>query len=188
MQPGPIASDEPTETVTLIPMGAARLRISAFPVIGDGPDARPWPKPIPPDRTITASHCHHGDTVKALADGRIPSNSNDHSIPRMTWWGHLGTEEWVQYTFKEPRDVTSAEVYWFDDTGRGSCRVPQSCVMQYRDGDAWRPVPSDNAGACGVAADRFNRIDFEKLTTDAVRLQVRLRDGVSAGILEWRVE
>ncbi len=31
VQPSPLKSDEPTETVTLIPMGAARLRISAFP-------------------------------------------------------------------------------------------------------------------------------------------------------------
>ena len=30
----PVRSDEPEETITLIPMGAARLRISAFPVIG----------------------------------------------------------------------------------------------------------------------------------------------------------
>jgi len=27
----------------MIPMGAARLRISALPVIGDGPNAKPWP-------------------------------------------------------------------------------------------------------------------------------------------------
>lgn len=42
LQPGPVASAEPEETVTLIPMGAARLRISAFPVIGAGADARVW--------------------------------------------------------------------------------------------------------------------------------------------------
>ena len=30
----PVKADQPTETVTLIPMGAARLRISAFPIIG----------------------------------------------------------------------------------------------------------------------------------------------------------
>jgi DUF1680 family protein len=32
----PVRSQEPVETVTLIPMGAARLRISAFPTIDDG--------------------------------------------------------------------------------------------------------------------------------------------------------
>jgi hypothetical protein len=31
---GPVQSDEPEETVTLIPMGCARLRISAFPMLG----------------------------------------------------------------------------------------------------------------------------------------------------------
>ena len=40
LQDSPVQSDEPTETVTLIPMGAARLRISAFPVIGAGKNTR----------------------------------------------------------------------------------------------------------------------------------------------------
>jgi hypothetical protein len=42
LQDSPVKSSEPTETVTLIPMGAARLRISTFPVIGEGSDAREW--------------------------------------------------------------------------------------------------------------------------------------------------
>jgi DUF1680 family protein len=42
LQPSPVKSNQPTETVTLIPMGAARLRISTFPVIGEGKDAREW--------------------------------------------------------------------------------------------------------------------------------------------------
>ena len=42
LQPSPVKSDEPVETVTLIPMGAARLRITAFPVIGRGKDAHIW--------------------------------------------------------------------------------------------------------------------------------------------------
>lgn len=37
LQPSPVKSDAPVETITLIPMGAARLRISSFPVIGNGP-------------------------------------------------------------------------------------------------------------------------------------------------------
>ena len=42
VQPSPVRTTEPAETITLIPMGAARLRIAAFPVVGNGPDARTW--------------------------------------------------------------------------------------------------------------------------------------------------
>ena len=42
LQQSPIKSDSPEDTVTLIPMGAARLRISQFPVIGIGADAQEW--------------------------------------------------------------------------------------------------------------------------------------------------
>jgi hypothetical protein len=42
LQASPVKSDQPIETITLIPMGAARLRISSFPVIGRGPDAHEW--------------------------------------------------------------------------------------------------------------------------------------------------
>jgi hypothetical protein len=42
LQDSPVRSEEPIESISLIPMGAARLRISAFPVIGTGPEASPW--------------------------------------------------------------------------------------------------------------------------------------------------
>jgi hypothetical protein len=42
LQLSPVKSDQAVETVTLIPMGAARLRITTFPVIGNGQDARQW--------------------------------------------------------------------------------------------------------------------------------------------------
>ena len=64
LQPSPVKSDQPTETVTLIPMGAARLRITAFPVIGQGQDAHTWAaaKALP----VSASHCWENDTLEAL--------------------------------------------------------------------------------------------------------------------------
>lgn len=42
LQPSPVRSDEPVEPLTLVPMGGARLRITAFPVVGNGPDAQRW--------------------------------------------------------------------------------------------------------------------------------------------------
>ena len=190
VQPSPVASDEPTETVTLIPMGAARLRISAFPWIGDGPGATQWKLPVgPPAAKIPsrASHCHGGDTIAALSDEKLPANSNDHDVPRMTWWDHKGTTEWVQYNFKKPRKVGRADVYWFDDapTG-GGCRVPQSWRLLYKNGDNWKAVA--DAPAYGTQRDRFNAVTFDEVTTSALRLEVRLQNDYSGGMLEWRVK
>ncbi|HOO56180.1 MAG TPA: glycoside hydrolase family 127 protein [bacterium] len=42
LQDSPVKSDAEIENLILVPMGAARLRISAFPVIGEGPDAHRW--------------------------------------------------------------------------------------------------------------------------------------------------
>ena len=185
--PQPVQSSEPAETVTLIPMGAARLRIAAFPVIGEGPDARPWPEPPQPKSSLykaSASHCFDSDTVDAVGDGLEPRNSNDHEIPRMTWWPHRGTAEWLQYDFPQAKKVSAVSVYWFDDTGVGQCRVPQAWKLLYRDGADWKPV----AGDFGVAKDRYNQVTFPALTTTAVRLEVQLQPEFSSGVLEWKVE
>ncbi len=182
----PVLSDEPVETITLIPMGCARLRISAFPVIGDGPDAKPWPKPPEYALGPSASHCHDGDAVEAMCDGRVPKNSNDHSIPRMTWWPLRGGDEWVQCRFKEAKKIGGVEVYWFDDTGVGHCRVPESWQVLWLDGDQWKPVTG--AGPYGCEPDRFNAVAFDPVTTKGIRLQVQLRPEFSGGVLEWRVK
>ncbi|XOV95020.1 MAG: beta-L-arabinofuranosidase domain-containing protein [Bacteroidota bacterium] len=42
LQDSPVSSEMAEEDITLIPMGAARLRISAFPVIGEEPSANKW--------------------------------------------------------------------------------------------------------------------------------------------------
>lgn len=42
LQDSPVLSDQPVEEIELVPMGAARLRISAFPVIGEGENAIRW--------------------------------------------------------------------------------------------------------------------------------------------------
>jgi len=42
LRPSPIKSDEPEETITMIPLGCARLRMACLPTIGDGPEAREW--------------------------------------------------------------------------------------------------------------------------------------------------
>lgn len=133
----------------------------------------------------SASHCWQFDTLHALNDNRIPGSSGDHDVPRMTWWDRRGTTEWVQYDFTTPKRLAATEVYWFDDTGSGSCRVPASWRLLYRDGDQWRPV--DVQTEYGVERDQLNSVRFQPVTTTAIRLEAQLQPGFSAGILEWRL-
>ncbi len=189
LQNSPVFSEQPEETVTLIPMGAARLRIASFPVIGTGPSAYRWTPPAVPKPSlykVSASHCYPGDTVEALADGLEPANSSDESIPRHTWWTHRGSTEWVQYDFPQPKEVSSVEVYWFDDSGKGECRVPKGWRLLYLDDLQWKPVP--NAISVGVAKDQWNRMRFQPVKTTALRLEAELQPKYSGGILEWRVK
>jgi hypothetical protein len=182
LQPSPVKSDEAMETVSLIPMGAARLRITSFPVIG-GPEAREWstPKALP----VSASHCNESDTVEAMVDGLEPKSSNDHTIPRFTWWDHRGSGEWVQYDFGKPRKVSAVAVYWYDDTGVGSCRAPQSWRVVWQEGEHWKPV--DTTGEFGRKPDTYNQVKFKAVETTGLRLEVQLQPDFSGGILEWKI-
>ena len=183
--PGPIKSSEPVETITLIPMGCCRLRITAFPII-DNVNGKDWPPPPKPKYRATASHTYEGDSEDALCDDVLPKHSNDQGIARFTWWPRKGSTEWVQYDFDRPTAVSSAAVYWFDDTPtKGGCKLPKSWRLLYKDGAEWKPV-ADPSGY-PVEPDKFCEVKFKEVTTSALRLEVQLEKDYSGGILEWRV-
>jgi hypothetical protein len=189
LQQSPARTTEPEETVTLIPMGAARLRIASFPTVTTEPGGREWLAPSKPNPLVSkasASYCGANDTVEAMSDNVEPSRSGDTGLPRFTWWPHLGTSEWVQYDFSGTLQVSSVAVFWFDDTGAGQCRVPASCRVLYRDGAQWKEVANAKAGP--VARDQYNRMTFDPVETTGLRLEVQLKPGVSGGILEWQVK
>lgn len=152
----------------------------------------PEPLPDQPEPTIasraraSASHTGRGDSVRAINDQVEPSASNDTRIPRHTWWDRRGTVEWAQLDFAEPAEVRRTAIYWFDDGENGRCRVPESCRLLYRDGGQWKPVVG--GGSLGVERDRYNEVVFEPIRTDGLLVEVRLRAGMSGGILEWKVE
>lgn len=183
LQASPARSDEPVETVTLIPMGAARLRISSFPLASNSRNANEWtrPKAVP----VHASHVFANDSVEAMIDNIEPKNSHDGSIPRFTWWDHRGTTEWVEYGFASPRKVSFVAVYWFDDQPNGGCRAPQSWKLFYRVGEGW--VPVDGATQFTTQLDKYNRVTFKPVETTGLRIEAQLQPTFSAGILEWKI-
>jgi hypothetical protein len=146
--------------------------------------ARPLPT-IAGTSNATASHVWHLDSPDALSDQREPKNSADESVPRLTWWDHRGTKEWVQYDFARPAKVSAVEVYWFDDTGKGSCRTPKSWQLLANVGGQWKPV--EGASPCGVEKNKYNKVTFPPVEAAGLRIEVELQPNFSGGILEWKV-
>jgi hypothetical protein len=132
---------------------------------------------------LSASHCWRSDTLLALVDGKLPRSPGDETIPRTTFWPKRGTEEWIEIDFDAPRKISSCKIFWFDDTGRGECRIPASASLSVLPGKTWQTVPSE-----GLTRGPVGTVTFPAVETRALKLDVRLQPGLSSGILEWQVE
>jgi DUF1680 family protein len=138
---------------------------------------------------VRASHVNPTDTLEDINDQAVPKGSGDHSIRRITWWDHKGTTEWVSYRFqgKQQPALSEAAVYWFDDSGRGECRVPAEWRLLWLDGTQWKPVNLTAGSSYRTDLDCFNKVAFEPVRTQELRLEVRLKPGFSGGVLKWLV-
>lgn len=123
---------------------------------------------------------------RCIVDGFKPRSSRDDENSFYHWWPRKGTEEWVQLEFKEKATVSSVEVYWYDDTGTGECRVPKSCKLLYKDGESWKEV--SNPEGYGVEINKFNKTTFDPVETDGLRLEIQLQENWSGGIIELKVK
>src|SRR5436190_593872 len=150
----------------------------------DPANARPLPWPtVASTSKVTTSP---GQNSRAINDQNEPQSSHDPTNSFFHWWPRKGTVEWVEYAFAKPSTVSEVELYWFDDTGTGQCRIPKSWQLFYKDGDTWKPV--ETTGSFGVEKDRFNKLSFKPVATSALRLEVTLQPEWSAGIQEWRAK
>lgn len=121
---------------------------------------------------------------EGINDGLEPSSSGEQPPALLHWWPHKGGTEWARYTWKRPVAVSGARVYWFDDTGRGECRLPSNWHMEYLDDGAWKSIA---ASEYPVRKDAWCEISFAAVRTTALRLVVEMQPGWAAGVHEWRV-
>lgn len=147
----------------------------------------PAPPTIASKAKVTTSFHRSGMQPAHLNDQLLPLNSTDGFAPNFDFWPHKGTAEWVAYEFAEPTRVRAVVVSWFDDTGSGECRLPASWSVEYRDEEgAWRPVRA--ASPYAIRKTQPVRVEFEPVSTRALRLNVQLPERFSAGLYEWSVE
>lgn len=133
----------------------------------------------------TASFVHV--SLDAIKDQILPANSADMSSLHLDFWPHKGTTEWVQFEWDDARDISRVKVYWFDDTGRGECRLPASWRILYRDNEgSWQPAK--NKTPYITEKDALNQVDIEPVHTKALRIEAKLQNNWSAGIQEVIIE
>jgi uncharacterized protein len=145
------------------------------------------------------------DDITAVYDGIDPLSSSDEGNLYFRMRPAVGQPGWIEYEFKQPTRITTTEAYWVDD--RRFCKLPASWRVVYKSGNTWTPVAVH--GSYSVDKSQFNRVEFDPVTTTAVRIEVepqtrhyksgdigppdamfldREIDWREFGLIEWRVK
>lgn len=126
-------------------------------------------------------------SLSSINDRLVPKDGTDRSMPYYHWWPKQGVTEWIAYEFPVASTVQSSTVYWYDDGPWGGCRVPKAWRIYYKNSNGeWQPVagadkyPTTKGSACTV--------NFEPVTTTAVKMEIDLPSDNSAGLFEWSVK
>ena len=126
-------------------------------------------------------------SLSSINDRLVPKDGTDRSMPYYHWWPKQGVTEWIAYEFPVASTVQSSTVYWYDDSPWGGCRVPKAWRIYYKNSNGeWQPVagadkyPTTKGSACTV--------NFEPVTTTAVKMEIDLPSDNSAGLFEWSVK
>jgi hypothetical protein len=127
-----------------------------------------------------------GTGSQTLTELNLPANSRDTLGGYIRWTGGRDTV-WAQYDFGRKAEVSEVRLFWLDDGTAGRCRVPKSWRILAKVFGAWEPVWNPSK-IWGVETDRMNRVIFETVRTDHLRLEAVPQPGMEAGVLRWVVE
>ncbi len=154
-----------------------------------------WIETIAAQSAVSSSYSNSNDGILfAVNDLLAPDWAFDESTPYLSWLGHEGTTEWLQYDFQQTQNIYGLEIYWLDDTepkypfkswDYDTYRIPQSWYVEYWNGNAWQQI-TDTSGYYSRRG-QFNSVTFDPLQTDKIRVLANLKSGYSGGIYECRV-
>jgi hypothetical protein len=128
----------------------------------------------------------HGKNPQVIIDQMEPKSSNDESVPFFHWWPSKGEKEYIQIDFNKPEEVSEFSIYWFDDTGVGECRVPESWKVFYKENEKWNPVYTIDKYV--VEKDKYNIIIFETVRTASIKIEIQSQKDFAGGIHEIKIK
>ncbi|WP_432797787.1 glycoside hydrolase family 127 protein [Poriferisphaera sp. WC338] len=182
--------------VTLIPYYAWNNRgVGSMTVWMPEKQSMAYPEETPmgkdsPFKRIDASHTWQLDGVIGIGDGRVPSHSDDHSIPRWTSWPEKGKSQWIECELKKAREIESISLYFYDDRpSGGECAVPKSWSLEVHEGGKWKPFDLYITDAYGTKASQFNLVHpGTPLVTKKFRINLEAQRDFAMGLLEVDVK
>ena len=136
------------------------------------------------DARVSLSYRSGNAEPEGIHDGAPIKSSTEQPTQLCHFWPHKGGTEWVQYSWTKSRTIDSVSAYFFDDTGRGECRLPVSWQVEYLSLGQWKPVP---AATFPVALDKWCSASFTPVKTTALRLKVVQQPNWASGFHEWTV-
>jgi DUF1680 family protein len=131
----------------------------------------------------------NGKNPEIVSDGLEPVKSNDNDTPKFHWWPSKGTTEWIRFEFDKKHEISSVDIYWFDDTGEGECRIPKSWKVFYlQENDEMRQVYATNNEPYGVQKDKYNSVEFETVNTSSIKIVIESQPNYAGGIYEIKLK
>ena len=125
--------------------------------------------------------------LSSIKDGLVPTDADDRSVPYYHTWPKQGGTEWITYTFPKALKVSACTIYWFDDGPWGGCRVPKAWRLSYRNEQGgWTPVKAISPYTC--VKGEPNTVQFDAISTTALKLEIDQPDKFSIGLYEWEVK
>jgi hypothetical protein len=88
-----------------------------------------------------------------------------------------GGSRWVQYTFPDVEQISRSDVFWVVP--------PKAWRILYQEDGQWKPVSA--RGAYGLAPNAMTSIEFDRVKTNALRLEATMEPNQAASIAEWQV-
>jgi hypothetical protein len=74
--------------------------------------------------------------------------------------------------------------WWDGSTTGGGSKTPVSWKAFYKEGDEWKPV--ETSDEFGVAKDQYNNVNFKKVKSTGLRLEIVLPTDASVGTQNWK--
>jgi len=121
----------------------------------------------------------YGGLPRNSIDGRIIYKPNP--VNRWTSYGSTNASDWLEVDFGEPKEVSRAEIYLYDD--RGGVQPPVSYTVQYFAMGDWRDAPNQSKSPARPTGSSMNTVTFTQVSTPKVRVlfnhQAKARSGVT---------